>query len=153
VKTLIKNIQHTQMRITELANPLTEGLDTSTPIEFIRRLAACDTGLFTGYAGYPNVYDESIENDSVKTIQAMVQALIHPEGKIIFGGCGTSGRLAHLLAYELNNYWKDKAVLSKISTSSSAVPLEASSSSSSSSTSSLRSLKFHYLLAGGDKEI
>jgi N-acetylmuramic acid 6-phosphate (MurNAc-6-P) etherase len=119
------------LRVTELSNPLTESLDVADPESFVRLLAGCDAQLFTGFAGLPNVSSSAITAAAVRASRAVAAALAHPRGRIVFGGCGTSGRLAQLLAEELNAWWARREPLLP------AAPLS----------------RFHYLLAGGDKAL
>jgi N-acetylmuramic acid 6-phosphate (MurNAc-6-P) etherase len=109
-------------RVTELSNPLTAGLSSASPDGFIRMLAACDSQLFTGSHGLPCAHD--FAGALARAAEAIAAALRHPRGHIVFGGCGTSGRLAHLLAAVYND-----AAASALGGGRRA---------------------FHYLLAGGD---
>ena len=90
----------TTPRVTELSNALTAGLDAASPMELVRMLSCADTQLFTGSHGLPSMH-EHIEELS-RTASQVAAALSHPRGRIVFGGCGTSGRLAHLLAAAYN---------------------------------------------------
>ena len=106
-------------RVTELANALTAGLDAATPVELVRLLACADAQLFTGSHGLPGAYEHAAELSRVASQIALT--LQHPRGRIVFGGCGTSGRIAHLLAAAYNARQGGEA-----------------------------HPRFHYLLAGGD---
>ena len=107
-------------RVTELANALTAGLDAATPLELVRLLACADAQLFTGSHGLPGAHEHAAELARVASQIAL--ALVHPRGRIVFGGCGTSGRIAHLLAAAYNARSQGSGTLAR----------------------------FHYLLAGGD---
>lgn len=113
------------LRVTECANPLTQWLDEGSSDDIVRMLAACDGGLFSGYAGLANLYSTQQARSAARVALAIARALRHASGRVVFGGCGTSGRLAHLLARELNACWSS---------------LHPSDSCT----------RFHYLLAGGD---
>lgn len=83
-------------RVTELSNPVTSSLSASSPVECVRLLSACDAQLFTGTHGLPSVH-EFVE-PLARVSSAIGAALRHPRGRVVFAGCGTSGRLAHLLS-------------------------------------------------------
>jgi N-acetylmuramic acid 6-phosphate (MurNAc-6-P) etherase len=87
-------------RVTELSNSLTVGLDASSPVEVVRLLSCADAQLFTGSHGLPGVHEFSSE--LARAAEQFARVLQHPRGRVIFGGCGTSGRLAHLLAAMYN---------------------------------------------------
>jgi N-acetylmuramic acid 6-phosphate (MurNAc-6-P) etherase len=105
-------------RVTELSNPLTIGLSDASPDAFLRMLAACDAQLFTGSHGLPCAHEFAPQ--LARASKMIAAALAHPRGHVVFGGCGTSGRLAHLLAAVYNDAARGLAG------------------------------RFHYLLAGGD---
>ena len=106
-------------RVTELSCALTEGLDAASPLELVRMLACADAQLFTGSHGLPCAHE--LAPELARTASQVALALAHPRGRIVFGGCGTSGRVAHLLAAAYNARSGGGGVQ-----------------------------RFHYLLAGGD---
>ena len=81
---------------------LTAGLDAGSSTEVVRLLAACDAQLFSGYAGLPTLYSDEVVASAVAAVRCVAAALCHPRGRVVIGGCGTSGRLAHLLARDIN---------------------------------------------------
>ena len=87
-------------RVTELSNALTAGLDAASPLELVRLLACADAQLFTGSHGLPCAHEHAAE--LARTASQVALALQHPRGRVVFGGCGTSGRVAHLLAAAYN---------------------------------------------------
>ena len=89
-------------RVTEATNPLTEGLDLASPDDLVRMLAACDAQLFVGSNGLPGLYSDVIVSAAADGALAIASTLAHPRGHVIIAGCGTSGRLAHLLARDMN---------------------------------------------------
>lgn len=90
------------LRVTELANPLTHDIDVADLDGIVRLLGSSDAQLFTGHAGLPNLGSDDIVARCARVAQAVAAALRHPSGKVVFTGCGTSGRLAHLFARSLN---------------------------------------------------
>lgn len=112
----------TPIRVTELPQPLTCDIDMAQPEELIRTLASSDAQMFTGFMGLPCCYDSCHVDSMVDLINRMSSALQHPNGRIVFSGCGTSGRLSHLTARSFNAACKQAAL----------------------------SPKFDYLLGGGD---
>ena len=92
------------VRVTELANPLTVHLDVATPEEFVRLLASSDAQLFSGFGGLPGLFSSEVASAAAHCTSAVAAALSHPRGRVIFAGCGTSGRLAHFLAGTFNNW-------------------------------------------------
>jgi N-acetylmuramic acid 6-phosphate (MurNAc-6-P) etherase len=112
-------------RVTELANPLTTHLDVAHPAEFVRILGGSDAQLFVGFGGLPGLFSDDVVSAGVRAAHAVARALQHPCGRVVFAGCGTSGRLAHYLAAAFNDWMRRCR------------PSEASA-------------RFSYLLAGGD---
>jgi len=112
------------MRVTEMASPMTPWLDLGESVNIVRMLASCDSALFTGYAGLPCVQSPAVVAQCARMAVAVARALRHPRGRVLFAGCGTSGRLGQLLSRELNAHHHARAA--------SQTP------------------RFGYLLAGGD---
>lgn len=97
-----------RVRVTELANPITVHLDVARPGEFVRLLGASDSQLFTGFGGLPGIFADEIVAAGACASKAVAEALAHPHGRVLFAGCGTSGRLAHYLAGAFND-WLSRA--------------------------------------------
>lgn len=114
-------------RVTELPNELTADLDVAATIGAVRLLGASDAGLFTGWGGYPGISSDEMIASAASLVRGIYTALRHASGRVVFSGCGTSGRLAHLIARGLNA-WLDRASL----------PLPG---------------RFDYLIAGADKAL
>lgn len=90
------------LRVSELPNPLTRDIDVAETDGMVRLLAASDAMLFTGFAGLPHISSDEMVDKVVRLAEAISSAIRHPDGRVIFSGCGTSGRLAHLTARSLN---------------------------------------------------
>ena len=114
-------------RVTELANPFSIDIDVADPSALIRIMGASDSLMFSGWGGLPHIYaDECVEAMS-NAAKAIAISMYHPRGRVVFAGCGTSGRLAHLTARAMNN-WMVRQFGAQYTTSP----------------------RFDYLLAGGD---
>lgn len=116
-----------EIRVTEAANPVTAHLDIASPAEFVRLLGASDAQLFTGFGGLPGLFSDEIASAAARSASAVAAALADPRGRVVFAGCGTSGRLAHLLAGAFNNWLSHAGVEN--------------------------AQRFGYLLAGGDSAL
>ena len=92
-------------RVTELASPLTQGLELLDAAGALRCLCANDALLFAGYGGLPGLLDAATLDSAAGLCASMRAALAHPAGHVVFAGCGTSGRLAHFHATSLNAAW------------------------------------------------
>jgi len=92
------------IRVSELPNPLTTDIDVADTAAMVRLLASSDAMLFTGCSGLPHLNAIEVVAAVARTIVASSAALAHPRGRIVFSGCGTSGRLAHLFARGLNRW-------------------------------------------------
>lgn len=114
------------LRVSELPNPLTLDVDVADPPSMIRLLQASDAMMFTGFAGLPHLSSEEVVSSIARAALACAKALAHPRGRVVFSGCGTSGRLSHLFARGLNR-WAERAF-----------------------GKSPKRQAFDYLLAGGD---
>jgi len=89
-------------RVTELSNPVTDDIDMTTYEGIVRMLSTSDSQLFTGYHGLISLSDPEMINILARTSRLIIQTLQHPQGQIIFSGCGTSGRLSHLESVSCN---------------------------------------------------
>jgi N-acetylmuramic acid 6-phosphate (MurNAc-6-P) etherase len=98
-----KIMDFSTLRVSEAPNPLTYNIDVASTDQMVRLLSASDGMLFDGFEGLPNLFDESFLSNACKVTKSIESALRHPQGRIVFTGCGTSGRLAHLFARNFNN--------------------------------------------------
>lgn len=95
-------------RVTELPNALTADIDIATSLGAVRLLGASDAGLFTGWGGLPGISSAEMISASGYLVRSIDRALRHPAGRVVISGCGTSGRLAHLISRGLNS-WLERA--------------------------------------------
>ena len=93
---------HLPPRVTELANDLTTDIDLASSIGAVRLLGSSDAMLFSGWGGLPGISSDEMVASASALVRAISTALRHPSGRVIFMGCGTSGRLAHLISRGLN---------------------------------------------------
>lgn len=92
-----------QPRITELPNEMSSDIDVSSPIEILRILRTCDSQIFSGWRNHPNLYDFiPIMRIIIRHLQRILADPQH--NKVIFSGCGTSGRLGWATARALNRF-------------------------------------------------
>ena len=97
-------------RVTELSNDLTTDIDLVDTVGVVRLLGSSDAALFSGWGGLPGISaDESIAS-AAAAVRSICAALSHPSGRVVFSGCGTSGRLAHLFARGFNS-WLSRGAL------------------------------------------
>ena len=85
-----------------------DGFDAGAPLDalgVLRVLSSCDSQLFTGSDGLPSMHCDGPITAAARCAEAITKAL-RSGGAIIFAGCGTSGRLAHLLAFVYNQWWR-----------------------------------------------
>lgn len=112
------------LRVSELPNPLTVDIDVADTANLLRLLGSADSMMFSGFAGLPDLYsDESVTGVS-RAAAACAVAIAHPRGRVVFSGCGTSGRLSHVFARGLNRWVRAQFGCKRD--------------------------PFHYLIAGGD---
>ncbi|XP_073480887.1 glucokinase regulatory protein isoform X2 [Aquarana catesbeiana] len=94
--------------ISEKSNPITRELDKADPNQMVQLLRDCDAEIFQeedeAIIHYKRLYSESILQ-TVGDIAKRVQDIIEnpDDGLIVLSGCGTSGRLALLLANSFNH--------------------------------------------------
>ncbi|XP_026158071.1 glucokinase regulatory protein [Mastacembelus armatus] len=91
--------------VSEKSNPLTRDVDRASASSIVRMLQACDAQMFQEEAG--NTYQRLLSDQMVKTMMevAMRVELIlkdPDDSLIVLSGCGTSGRLAFLIASGFN---------------------------------------------------
>ena len=89
-------------RVTEMPSPLTENLDLASPLQALRLLSASDGLAFSGFGGLPGLFSEQTLDGVALAVRKIGAALQHPLGRVVIAGCGTSGRLAHLVSRGLN---------------------------------------------------
>ncbi|KAL6477639.1 hypothetical protein MHYP_G00134740 [Metynnis hypsauchen] len=95
--------------ITEKSNPITRDIDRANPDEIIQMLKKCDAEIFDRTTYLDSMYQKL---NSCSMVQTMVEIskkveiiLKDPENSlIVLSGCGTSGRVAFLLATSLNRW-------------------------------------------------
>ncbi|XP_063770997.1 glucokinase regulatory protein [Pseudophryne corroboree] len=93
--------------ISEKSSPMTRELDKADPSQIVQLLRDCDAEIFqeedATIANYKRLYSDSILN-TVANIAKRAQEIIEDpdHGLIVLSGCGTSGRLALLLASSFN---------------------------------------------------
>ena len=91
------------VRITELANTFTAALDSASTDRKIQLLRQVDEQLFSGWKQYASVYDEPIRSE-LSVLSGIITDLVlenlhsNKRNRIIFSGCGTSGRIGWLCA-------------------------------------------------------
>ncbi|KAL0969370.1 hypothetical protein UPYG_G00226170 [Umbra pygmaea] len=97
--------------VSEKSNPLTCDIDKASPNHIVRLLAACDAQIFQTKSGstYERLFCDSIVH-SMKEVTKMLEHILRdPEDSlVVLSGCGTSGRLAFLMATCFNRILKDQ---------------------------------------------
>jgi N-acetylmuramic acid 6-phosphate (MurNAc-6-P) etherase len=93
-----------QTPVTELSNELTSDLDAVDSVGFVRLLRQCDAQIFSGWRHFPGLFDAAATSALERLVFQSAEALLHPqESTIVLSGCGTSGRVAFLLARAMNS--------------------------------------------------
>ncbi|CAH2245364.1 glucokinase regulatory [Pelobates cultripes] len=97
--------------ISEKSNPITRELDKADPIQLVQLLKDCDAEIFQeeddNLVHYQRLYSESVLRTVADIANRVQEVLKNPEdGLIVLSGCGTSGRLAMLLANSFNRLLK-----------------------------------------------
>ena len=85
--------------ITELNNQTTAGLADAGALPFIRTLRQSDASLFQGFGGYEGLRDAGPVAAAERAAAACAEVL-RRGGVVVMAGCGTSGRVAQLVARE-----------------------------------------------------
>uniref|UniRef100_A0A4W3I2P2 Glucokinase regulatory protein n=1 Tax=Callorhinchus milii TaxID=7868 RepID=A0A4W3I2P2_CALMI len=93
----------TAFPITEQSNPITKNIDTSDPFQIVQFLKECDAEIFQEederISNYKRLYSKSILKAMADVAKKAQELLKEPDDNlIVLSGCGTSGRLAFLLA-------------------------------------------------------
>ena len=91
-----------ELPITERANELTDKLDIATPLGMVRLLRGCDAQIFSGYRSYTSLADVSIRDVMKKVSIAARDIILSNNSVVVMSGSGTSGRIAFLVARNLN---------------------------------------------------
>ena len=94
--------------ITERSNELTSGIDVATASDIVRTLRQCDSQIFSGWKHFPSIYDEEVITVMNRIAQKATEMLKDSSGEtaIVLSGCGTSGRLAFILAQKFSQLAK-----------------------------------------------
>jgi N-acetylmuramic acid 6-phosphate (MurNAc-6-P) etherase len=87
------------VRVTERASEHTCEIDVSPSATAVRMIRSCDLEMYSGYLGFRNCFDHSA---SLEALAGAMRAAMDHGGRVVFAGCGTSGRVAHLCAREFN---------------------------------------------------
>ncbi|CAM2010908.1 hypothetical protein [Acanthopleuribacter pedis] len=85
-------------RVTEQIHPLTEHLDQQTPEAALACLFQAERELYEEHAWGPGLLDPAFLADLERLAAKIATVTADPEGRVIFAGAGTSGRLACLAA-------------------------------------------------------
>ncbi|XP_062378910.1 glucokinase regulatory protein [Sardina pilchardus] len=93
--------------VTEMSNPLSRDIDRAGPRQIVRVLQECDAEVFQGDlqpdAEFKRLYSESVTQILVNVADRVKTILREPDDSlIVLSGCGTSGRIAFLLANTFN---------------------------------------------------
>lgn len=97
--------------ITEKSNPITKEIDRADPAQIVQLLKECDAEIFQeeddSILNYKRLYSESILTAMTDVAKKVQEVIKDPEDSlIVLSGCGTSGRLAFLLANSFNQLLK-----------------------------------------------
>ena len=92
---------------TEESNTLSVRLDALDAVGFVRTLRGVDAQVFAGWREHEGLLDPGPLAAAEATVQAAV-AVLAAEGVVAITGCGTSGRVAHLVARRLNRLLQDE---------------------------------------------
>jgi N-acetylmuramic acid 6-phosphate (MurNAc-6-P) etherase/ribosomal protein S18 acetylase RimI-like enzyme len=91
-------------RFTEFSNFLTTDIDKADSREFLRMLRQVDSQVFDSFAGESGLIDDECRQQLI-TLRAAAQRA----STVVLMGCGTSGRMCHLVAKQLSS--PQKAVI------------------------------------------
>ncbi|KAJ3584124.1 hypothetical protein NHX12_014620 [Muraenolepis orangiensis] len=94
-----------ELPVSEKSNPLTRDIDRASANHVVRLLEASDAEMFQGETGSP--YKKLFSDSVIKTMMEVAEKVAHilkgaTEGLVVISGCGTSGRLAFLIATHFN---------------------------------------------------
>ncbi|XP_061666520.1 glucokinase regulatory protein isoform X2 [Syngnathoides biaculeatus] len=96
--------------VSEKSNPLTRDIDQASPGRIVRMLQSCDAEMFLKGTG--STYKMLLSDKVMKTMMGVAEEveviLKEPlDSLVVLSGCGTSGRLAFLVASGFNNMLKE----------------------------------------------
>ncbi|XP_029369300.1 glucokinase regulatory protein [Echeneis naucrates] len=116
--------------VSEKSNPLTHNIDQASAACIVRMLQACDAQMFQAETGetyqVPRLQSDAVVKTVMEVAKRVELILKDPLDKlVVLSGCGTSGRLAFLMASSFNRELK------KLN----------------------QSLVYSYIIAGGDKAL
>ncbi|TNN48386.1 Glucokinase regulatory protein [Liparis tanakae] len=114
--------------VSEKSNPLTRDLDRASANRIVRMLQACDAQMFQEETGgtYQRLLSEQVAETLAEVAKKVEHILKDPrDSLVVLSGCGTSGRMAFLIASAFNRALRDLD----------------------------RSPVYSYLIAGGDKAL
>ena len=86
-------------RYTELANPLSRTLTAAAadPARVLGVLRSVDAQLFAGVDGQPALLDAALLRAQCQLAEWCAAVRADASGRVLLLGCGTSGRMAHLV--------------------------------------------------------
>ena len=131
---------------TEAANELSDNLDSLDALGFVRVLRGVDAQIFSGWRHHEGLLDEGPLNAAEAASQSAAE-ILKAGGVVALTGCGTSGRVAHLVARRMNRlHPPDLSIVSQPGTPGHRTLLEAKDTAEA--AAKLKS--FDYLISGGD---
>ncbi|KAM8903567.1 glucokinase regulatory protein isoform 3-T3 [Spinachia spinachia] len=96
--------------VSEKSNPLTRDMDRASAKCIVRMLQACDAQMFQGGTGttYQRLLSEPVLEALTEVAKKVEHILKRPrDSLVVLSGCGTSGRLAFLVASTFNRALKE----------------------------------------------
>ncbi|KAA0710821.1 Glucokinase regulatory protein [Triplophysa tibetana] len=107
------NMDHTRwcyelsLPVTEKSNPISRDIDRADAQHMLQILKTCDAEIFTNH--HQGIYSSPIIQTMVDVAKKVELMLREPEESlIVLSGCGTSGRIAFLLATSFNEMLTDQ---------------------------------------------
>ncbi|KAM3585042.1 uncharacterized protein V6R79_005940 [Siganus canaliculatus] len=96
--------------VSEKSNPLTRDIDRAPANQIVKMLHACDSQMFLAQTG--NLYQKLLSDqvvDTVVEVAKRVEVILKDpqDSLVVLSGCGTSGRMAFLLASSFNRALKE----------------------------------------------
>ncbi|XP_062270579.1 glucokinase regulatory protein [Scomber scombrus] len=91
--------------VSEKSNPLTRDIDRASPNHIVRMLQACDSQMFQEEEGttYQRLLSDNVVITMMEVAERVELILKDPQDSlVVLSGCGTSGRLAFLIASTFN---------------------------------------------------
>lgn len=111
------------MSITEASNALTSNIDMADAHGIVCLLGQSDAQLFAGFSTHASLFDAHLLQQLLHFAKQQSELIGNGSGRIVFAGCGTSGRFAQFCSHAYNR------VLSNLTTTTT---------------------RFEYLIAAGD---